>query len=438
MLIPSIDLMGGKAVQLVGGRRRVLEVEDVEALARRFRVYGTVAVVDLDAALGRGDNLPLVARLCRLARCRVGGGIRSPERAGEILRLGADSLVVGTAADPGFLSRLPRERTWVALDHRGGEVLDRGWRRRTGDAVARRMERLAPHCAGFLVTDVGREGRLTGLDREAAARWRGLCAGGLTVAGGVRDVAEVAELDRLGVDAQVGMALYDGTLDPAEAFVSCLDFGRSGGLLPCVVQDRGGRVRMLAWQTPDSLRAALREGRGVYWSRSRREIWRKGDTSGHRQELREARADCDRDALLFTVDQAGPACHTGADTCFGRADFALADLAGLLAGRAARPEGYTGRLFGDAALRRAKLREETEEVLEASGRPDDLVWECADLLYFLLVSMTAGGVRLEQVLSELARRRSLPRRAGCLENSKHEETDEVNHRGTKAYQSEIT
>ncbi|MBP7864515.1 MAG: phosphoribosyl-ATP diphosphatase [Acidobacteria bacterium] len=411
MLIPSIDLRAGKAVQLVGGRRKALEVADVEGLARRFRVYGTVAVVDLDAALGTGDNLDLVTALCRLARCRVGGGVRSEERANALLRAGADSLVVGTAAEPAFLSRLPRDRTWVALDHRDGLVLDRGWRGETGERLERRLERLAPLCAGFLVTDVAREGRLGGLDRDAFRRLRAVSPLPLVAAGGAASEAEVADLDRLGVDVQVGMALYTGRLDPAAAFIACLDFAKGGGLVPCIVQDRAGRVRMLAWQTPETLTEALCTGRGVYWSRSRNERWVKGATSGNTQALLEARADCDRDAVRFTVEQTGPACHTGAATCFGPADFRLEDLEAVLAGRRGGDAsgGYTARLLADPALLDAKLREETEEVIEAQARPSDLVWECADLLYFLMVRMAAGGVTLAQVASELARRRTVKR-----------------------------
>ena len=221
----------------------------------------------------------------------------------------------------------------------------------------------------------------------------------------------MAALDRLGLDAQVGMALYTGRLDPAEAFAACMDFDKGGGRLPCVVEDAAGRVRMLAWQTPESLRQALSTGRGVYWSRSRGEVWVKGATSGNTQRLLRARADCDRDTVLFTVDSPGPACHTGAGSCFGPLDFRLDDLEAVIAGRlaAAPPGSYTARLMADPALLDAKLREETEEVVEARERPGDLVWECADLLYHLLARMAAGGVRLGQVEAELGRRHVVPR-----------------------------
>jgi len=405
MLIPSIDLIGGKAVQLVGGRTKILEVEDVLGLARRWRVFGELAVIDLDAALGQGDNLALVKELCTVARCRVGGGVRTVERAHELLRAGAARVIVGTAASEGFLAKLPRERVIVAVDQDQGRLQSMGWRRDEAEAPMDRVRRLAPFCVGFLMTAVAKEGRLEGVDWEAAREIRATTKCPITYAGGVSTVEDVAALDRLGLDAQVGMALYRGLLDPAEAFIACLDWDKQGGLIPAAVQDEAGRLRMLAWQSRESLRRALTEGKGIYWSRSRGELWEKGATSGHSQELLRVEADCDRDTLRFFVQQTGPACHTGAATCFGPGDFALGDLEATLQERlGTAPEGsYTARLLREEGLLEAKLREETEELIAAST-PDEKVWEAADLLYFLMVRMTQGGVRLEQVLRELERR----------------------------------
>lgn len=405
MLIPSLDLMGGKAVQLVGGREKLLEVDDVFGLAERWRVYGELAVIDLDAALGQGDNLALVKELCGIARCRVGGGVRTAARAHELLRAGAARVIFGTAASEELLRQIPKERSLVAVDQKGGRLQSQGWRADEGEAPLDRVRRLAPFCGGFLMTAVDKEGRLEGVDWGAAQQVREATDLPVTYAGGVGSVADVAALDRLGLDAQVGMALYRGLLDPAEAFLACLDWEKLGGLIPVVVQDEGGRVRMQAWESRESLRRALGEAKGVYWSRSRSEEWEKGATSGHRQELLRVEADCDRDSLRFLVRQSGPACHTGAATCFGAADFTMADLESAIWQRVeAAPEGsYTARLLQEPGLLPAKLREETEELIQASSM-DELVWESADLLYFLMVRAAQGGVRMEQVFRELERR----------------------------------
>ena len=406
MLIPSLDLMGGKAVQLVGGRTKILEVDDVLGLAERWRVYGELAVVDLDAALGRGDNLGLVKELCGVARCRVGGGVRSAERAHELLRAGAAKVIVGTAASEDLLARIPKERALVAVDQRAGRLQREGWREDDPEAPLARVARLAPLCGGFLMTVVDREGRLEGVDWDAARAVRAATAVPVVYAGGVTTVEDVVRLDAMGLDAQVGMALYRGLMDPAEAFLACLAWEKQGGLIPAAVQDEAGRLRMVAYQSRESLARALREGKGIYWSRSRGELWEKGATSGHVQVLLRAEADCDRDVLRLLVRQEGPTCHTGAATCFGEADFSLQDLEATLLNRkhGAAPGSYTARLFTEDGLLAAKLREEAEELICAET-PDAIVWEAADLLYFLMARLAQGGVRLDQVLRELERRR---------------------------------
>src|SRR5271168_3140845 len=134
MIVCSIDLIGGKAVQLERGERLVLERDDVLALAERFGRLGEVAVIDLDAALQSGDNCELIESLCRIAHVRVGGGIRDVERARRYLRAGAQRVIIGTAADPELLRQLPRERTMVAIDSRNGHVTTNGWREVTTES----------------------------------------------------------------------------------------------------------------------------------------------------------------------------------------------------------------------------------------------------------------------------------------------------------------
>jgi phosphoribosyl-ATP pyrophosphohydrolase len=407
MLIPSIDLMAGKAVQLIGGKEKVLEVEDVMRLARSFRVYGEIAVIDLDAAMGRGDNLELIKQICKEVRCRVGGGIRDRKKAEELLRAGARKLIIGTAADESFLSQFPKDMVMVAVDHWDGTLLSHGWLKDEKESPLDRMRRLAPYCCGFLVTQVHREGRMLGVDFEAARALRERVPNEIVYAGGVTSAEEVAKLDKLGLDAQVGMALYTGRLDPSEAFTACMDFSKANGMLASVVQDQAGRLRMVAWQTPESLKKALTTRQGAFYSRSRKSLWVKGESSGHTQELLFACPDCDRDVVRFVVKQTGPSCHTGMDTCFGPAEFRLEDLEQIILSRKNKlpADSYTARLLREPALLEEKLCEETAEVIAAKDRPDDLVWECADLTYFLMVQMAAGGVTLSQVLNELARRR---------------------------------
>lgn len=405
MIIPSIDIQNGEAVQLIGGRELELRAGDPLAIAEGWSLVGELAVIDLDAALGRGDNRELIEQLVSRYRCRVGGGIRSPEEALEWLDRGAEKVILGTAATPELLSQLPAERVIVALDAVDGEVVVEGWRQATGRRQEEMLRELRDLAGGFLVTFVEREGRQQGTDMEAAQRLiqsAGTCR--VTIAGGVSTAEEIAQLDRLGADAQVGMALYRGDLDLAEAFAAPLSSDRTDGLWPTVVCDPSGVALGLAYSSLDSLRSALERRRGVYQSRSRG-LWVKGETSGDTQELLAIDLDCDRDTLRFTVRQRGSGfCHQQTATCWGPAR-GLAALEARLEERArVLTEGsYTSKLWADPDLLARKLAEEAVELAEAEGA-EAVGWETADLCYFALVAAHRGGVRLEDVERELDRR----------------------------------
>jgi phosphoribosyl-ATP pyrophosphohydrolase len=362
-------------------------------------------VVDLDAALGRGSNAAVVEELIALAPCRVGGGIRTFEAATSWLDRGAVSVVLGTAARPEILQALPRERVIAALDARHGEVVVEGWRKGTGRGVLERIAELQDLVGGFLVTFVEREGRLQGTDLDFAKKIRAAAGDvAVTIAGGITTAEEVAALDRLGCDAQVGMALYKGELGLAEAFAAPLVSDRADRLWPTVVVDERGTALGLVYSDLESLRAALEQGQGIYHSRSRG-LWLKGATSGAVQELLRIDADCDRDCLRFTVRQAPPGfCHRGSRTCWGL-DRGLGELARRLAARrqAAPPGSYTARLFDDPALLGAKLCEEAAELAEAAER-DHVIHEAADVLYFTLTALARHGVDLAEVEAALDRR----------------------------------
>ncbi|MEM7305227.1 MAG: phosphoribosyl-ATP diphosphatase [Planctomycetota bacterium] len=414
MIVPSIDLEAGRAVQLVGGAEKALDGGDPLRWMETFARVGEVAVVDLDAALGAGDNTAVIEELCSRGRVRVGGGIRSYEDAVRWLDRGADKVVLGTRATPELLRRLPRERVVAALDCRDGEVVVDGWRRGTGRSVVERMRELRDVAGGFLVTFVEREGRLggTALDRvpelvRAAGDAR------VTIAGGVTTPADVAALDELGADAQVGMALYTGRLDLADAVAACLRSDRADGLWPTVVTDESGIALGLAYSSARSLREALRSGTGVYESR-RRGLWRKGETSGAEQRLLAIDLDCDRDTLRFTVRQRGAGfCHRDTLTCWGQPAGLVALERTLAERRGEAPSGsYAARLFEDDGLLSAKLREEAGELADARTRAE-AVHEAADVLFFTLARLARDGVRLSEVERELDRRSlRVTRRAG--------------------------
>ncbi len=405
MIIPSIDLQSGSTVQLIGGEERALDAGDPRPLLRRFSRVGETAVIDLDAAIGTGSNEALVTELCGLAPIRVGGGIRDFETARQWLDRGAAKIILGTAAEPKLLARLPRERTIAALDARDGEVVVEGWRKPTGRRILERIGELRDHVGGFLVTFVEREGRLGGtrLDLvreivEAAGSAR------VTVAGGVTTSDEVAALDAMGADAQVGMALYRGLLPLSDAFAAPLVSERSDGLVATVVTDESGRALGQCWSSRRSLAHAIEHGVGAYESR-KRGLWIKGATSGATQELVRIDVDCDRDALRFVVRQRGDGfCHEGTSTCWGDMTGIAALERTLTVRRDSAPAGsYTRRLFDDPALLSSKLGEEALELAEAGTR-SEVTHEAADVLYFTAVAMARAGVTFAEVEEELSRR----------------------------------
>jgi phosphoribosyl-ATP pyrophosphohydrolase len=407
MIIPSIDLQDGRAVQLRQGRELLLvDPRDPVALAAEFGRYGPVAVVDLDAALGRGNNRDLIRRLCRVAECRVGGGIREEEDVRSWIRAGAAKVMVGTRAEPEFLGRFPPEWIVACLDARGDDVVVRGWTTRAGATVLERARALRGSCSEFLFTQVSVEGTLQGCDLDRAARLRRETEVPVTVAGGIRSVSEVVELEKLGCNSQLGRALYEGRIDLTSAWIAGLAFD-DRGLVPTVVQDdEDGTVLMVAYSNRESLARALESGQGWYFSRSRGRLWRKGESSGNEQRLVRAAWDCDRDTVVFRVRPSGPACHTGRRSCFGiDRRSPLRELERTLAERQAAPAGssYTRRLLDDPDLLAGKLREETGEVIEAAER-GHIAWECADLLYHLMVRMRAAGLTLSEVGDELRSR----------------------------------
>jgi len=412
MIYPSIDLQNGRAVQLRQGREKVLERDNPLELAAEFSRCGPLAVIDLDRALDSGANDQLLKSLVKKYPCRVGGGIRSVERAVELLAAGAEKIIVSTAAfkngkiDFDFLAALETavgaQQVIIAVDSWQGEIVIGGWRRKTGLQVLETAPLLEPYCGEFLYTDVSREGSMAGIDAELAAGLRAVLSRRLTVAGGIGSLPEVSRLSALGLDLQLGMALYSGRFSAAEAFIAALDWSK--GLIPTVSTDEEGRVLMLAWSDRESLAHTFANGLMHYHSRSRGRLWRKGESSGNEQELVRLRVDCDNDSLLAVVRQKGAACHYGDYSCFGPRPFSLGQLQEIVRERLAnpRPGSYTASL--DRPALAEKIMEEAAELI-AEQNPAEITWEAADLLYFTLSWLTRHHVSLDEVIAELRRRR---------------------------------
>lgn len=227
-MIPCIDLQGGQAVQLVQGRRRELAVADVFGLLDKFKKYPWLHVIDLDAAMGKPGNDELVHELCRKAReqyrmkIRVGGGIRTVLRAVAVADWGAEQIIIGSAAFRAgrvnnrflqqLLKKIERRRIVVALDTERDAIVTHGWRRRVHLRAEDVMAQLEPFCGGFLCTDVDHEGTLSGANLEWFRRLRSATSHPIIAAGGIKTRREITALEKIGMDAAVGMALYKNHL----------------------------------------------------------------------------------------------------------------------------------------------------------------------------------------------------------------------------------
>lgn len=222
MLIPSIDLQGGRIVQLVQGERLAVATDDVDGWVRKFERFPKIQLIDLDAAKNTGDNRALVASICGRLPCRVGGGIRTIDRAAATLDNGALKVIVGSALfragqpDLEFAAalaqRLGAERLIAAVDAREGHVVIDGWRTRLPITPVEAIQALEPFVGEFLFTNVDVEGLMQGINRDAITAVRRATARDVTAAGGVTSRDDIDWLDGIGVDAVAGMAIYTGRL----------------------------------------------------------------------------------------------------------------------------------------------------------------------------------------------------------------------------------
>jgi phosphoribosylformimino-5-aminoimidazole carboxamide ribotide isomerase len=220
MIIPCIDLMGGKVVQLVQGREKALEGDAPLEMLHKFAAFPEIQVIDLDAAMGQGENSAIVELVASRAKCRVGGGVRTVERARKLIEQGAHRVIVGTAAFTPVLEQIGAavgvERLIVALDSKDGKIVIKGWREATGFTAEEVVQRLEPHCGGFLCTYVDKEGMMQGTDLAWFRRLRAATRHEITAAGGITTIEEIRELAALGIHAALGMAIYTGKLNLEE------------------------------------------------------------------------------------------------------------------------------------------------------------------------------------------------------------------------------
>ncbi len=392
MVISSIDLKGGHVVQLKNGKDLVLQRDDADSLISEFNKYGEVAVIDLDAALGNTDekgntaNTDLLKSLLRRGNVRVGGGIRTVKKARELVSLGAEKVIIGSAAwnldrknggsilNTEFLDELAssigKQRIIISVDAINGKIAVKGWTETADISLIEGAHEAEKYASELLFTCVEKEGCMQGTDMDMVKQLRGSVKCRVVAAGGVNSLEQIVQLEKLHCDVQLGMALYTGAVNLKESFISCIDWEKTNGMVPIIAQSPAGEVLMMGYSNKEALEKTFELGKLTFFSRTRNTLWTKGETSEHFLELVKMRADCDRDTILATVIPHGGVCHTGSFNCFSsEADekSSMERLYGTIAERFAnpRPGSYTATL-NDKRVRE-KILEEAEELTEAEG-----------------------------------------------------------------------
>ena len=214
LVVPCIDIQDGKVVQLVQGREKALEGPDALEMLERFAGFPEIQVIDLDAAMGVGENFAIIEMLASRATCRVGGGVRTPQRARQLVDLGAHQVIVGTAAfTPVFddiVSEIGKHNITVALDSKNGEVVVDGWKTSLTTTTDQAIESFSDRCSGYLCTYVDKEGMMEGTDLAWFANLRERTTLPITAAGGITTLQDIRDLFELQIDAAIGMAVYTG------------------------------------------------------------------------------------------------------------------------------------------------------------------------------------------------------------------------------------
>lgn len=317
MIIPSIDIMDGKVVQLRQGKEKVYENSNIDKVIEQYKIFPEINVIDLDSAMGNGNNKELIKRICKQIDCNVGGGIRTLEIAEEYINAGAKSVIIGTKASKDFLKELPKEKVIVALDVKQGKIAIKGWKELEEHNIYDKMKELEEYCRKYLVTNVDVEGLNNGTNLQFFESLIGKTKNDIMVAGGITTINEIKYIHKLGLDQVLGMAITSGKLNIIDCYIEIMDFEKQDGLIPTIVQDINTReVLMLAYSNKESLKKTYESKFATYYSRSRKKLWTKGETSGNTQEMKKIYLDCDSDTLLFLVSQKGVACHRNKKTCF--------------------------------------------------------------------------------------------------------------------------
>lgn len=365
--------------------------------ARRISYFGNIV-------LSNCTSNSLIKEICNIAECHLMMSSPKFETIKSVLQMGVKKVII-PEKDIKFISQKFSKNVIIARITLQKELLLNNELIDLKEHLKVIFDRVDPYCSEFLIDydkdlDIDESTVLTVLDFLSDT-------GKLPLIFLDSDNKFTKILEKRGVDPLISSQDIYEEKELIRIFMSLIDFQKQEGLVPTIVQDEHNQILMLAFSSQDSLTQALIQKKGIYYSRSRKSIWIKGETSGNHQTLNQVKYDCDQDALLFIVRQEGVACHLQRYSCFGNKEFKLSDLYDILQDRIINPasNSYTSKISKNESLIIEKIKEESNEVINYTN-DENLVWEIADLLYFIMVLMAKKDIKLQDILNELWSRRN--------------------------------
>lgn len=354
--------------------------------------------------LSNSPSDKLLKEICSVAECYLMMSSPKSETIKSVLQMGVKKIIIAEK-DVEFISQKISKNVIIArITLQKNIILDKDLLK-LKELLKEILDKVNPYCSELLIDyeedlDIDESTILTVLDCLSDI-------GKLPIIFLDVDNKCTGILEKKGVDPLISSQGIYEEKELIRIFISLIDFQKQEGLVPTIVQDEHSQILMLAFSSQDSLTQALVKKEGIYYSRSRKSIWIKGETSGNHQILNRVKYDCDQDALLFIVHQEGVACHLQRYSCFGNKEFKLSDLYDILQDRIVNPvfNSYTSKISKDERLIIEKIKEESNEVVNYTDE-DNLVWEIADLLYFIMVLMAKKNITLQDILNELWSRRN--------------------------------
>lgn len=417
--IPTLDISKGQAVLVKQGKVYKVLGDPFEK-ATFLSINTHFQLVDIDAAMGTGSNKEIIKKIVKNIPCYVGGGIRTFEEANEFLNSSARRVIISTAISKELIEKIPKERLIIAFDiDQDFNVLMKGRTSKSDKDLFQMLDEYATNLEMITITFHDKEGTCDGIPMDRIKKIKEYLDQyniKLVVAGGISNIKEIKELIDLNVIPQFGSGFWNGKFTLGDVYqcisekilnIKSISY-QDTKLIPTIVQSVDGIVLGMVFSTPETVKISVDTRIATFYSRDRNSIWFKGATSGEYHKVHHIHYCCDGTSLRFVVE-GNKFCHTGSESCFGHTDPSRANLKSLQRMLKQKTEtkdakSYTKSLLSDGFKINSKILEEAEELI-CTTDPEEIVHESADLIYFILMYLQKHNINVQEIESELIKRR---------------------------------